>query len=279
VSELPRIPTAEGHAGPLAGRRIMLTRPRSRATDFESRISALGGEAIVAPAIAITPPETWTVVDAALRRIATYDWIAFTSVNAVDALVGRADAIGVDRDTIRARRLAAVGPTTAAAITTSLRQPDVVAPAQTAASLAHVIVGAENARVLFPRGDLAGGALADGLRRRRAFVDEAVVYRTIPGDGVHLVATALRTHSADAVLFSSASAVRFVADALASGPTSAAHGDAAQQAMRPVVLCVGPVTAAAARAAGFAPAAIAESATQDDLIDHLARWFAGRAGQ
>ena len=279
MSELPRDPAADGHAGPLAGRRIILTRPRSRAADFANRIAALGGEAIVAPAIAIVPPDTWTVADAALRCIGTYDWIAFTSVNAVDALTGRADAICVDRDAIRARRLAAVGPATAAAITSSLREPDVVAPGHTATSLANEIAAPENARVLFPRGDLAGEALAAGLDRRGAYVDEVVVYRTIPGDGVQLVATAFRTHSADAVLFSSASAVRFVAGALASSRASSDHGDAAPQATRPVVLCIGPVTAAAARAAGFLPAAIAATATQDDLIDHVTRWFAGRTDQ
>src|SRR5829696_1117019 len=96
------------HAPPraLEGKRIVLTRPLAQAGDFEARVRALGGDPVLAPAIAIAPPETWSVADAALHRVAMYeyDWIAFTSANAVNALWN-----GLTRSTCRATPSAAGG--------------------------------------------------------------------------------------------------------------------------------------------------------------------------
>ena len=255
-------------ARPLDGKRIVLCRPRAQAGDFEAHVRSLGGEPVLAAAIAVVPPETWTVVDAALRRIETYDAITFTSANAVQALTERADMIGVDRDTIRSRRLAAVGPATSAAVGAALRAPDVVPTTHTAESLAREFSDARNSRVLFPCGDLAVDALPSGLRERGAYVDEVVVYRTVPGDGIAAIVAELRAGTVDALLFTSASAVRFVAGAVADAVDAWPGGV--------VTACIGPTTADAARAAGFEPDVIAESASQNDLVDGVARWFAVR---
>jgi uroporphyrinogen-III synthase len=250
---------------PLDGKRIVLTRDRSQAGDFEARIIALGGEPMLAPAIAIGPPESWTIVDAALRRVETYDWLAFTSANAVRALIDRADVIGVARDIIAGRRLAVVGPATANALASALRAPDVVSSAQTAEGLGREISDVENARILFPRGDLASDALALALRDRGAFVDDVITYRTAPGDGLATIVSLVRRGTVDALLFASPSAVKFVAETLGDLPRDVA------------IVCIGPVTADAARAVGFEPSVVADHATQDDLIERVARWFAASA--
>ena len=267
----PTLPTiARADSRPLAGKRIVLTRPRAQAGDFEARVSALGGEPVVAPAIDIVPPDSWTVVDAALRRIGTYDWIAFTSANAARALVARADAIGVAREELRSSRLAAVGQTTAAVLAVSLRQPDIVPAVHTAEALAHELAEIEGERVLLPRGDLADDFLPSALRAGGAFVDEVVVYRTLPGDGIATIAARMRDSAIDALLFASASAVRFVSDALeASDGVPDTHSTTF-----PVIACLGPVTAEAARAAGFSNVIEADGASQNELIERVARWFA-----
>lgn len=254
---------------PLAGLRLVLTRPREQAGDFEARVRALGGEPLLAPAIAIGAPATWAAADAALRDVARYEMIAFTSANAVRALVERSDALGLERARLGAARLAAVGPATAAALAAAVRPPDLVAETHVAEALAEVIAATGAARVLFPHGDIARDALPAGLRARGAAVDDVVVYRTVPGEGVAAIVEVLREGSADALLFASASAVRFVADALG-------RAGAAARAGRPAIFCLGPVTAAAARRAGLEPAAVAGEATQDELVADVARWFAAR---
>jgi len=259
---------------PLRGRRIVLTRPLAQAGDFEERVYALGGEPVIAAAIEIVAPESWTIPDAALRRVGTYDWLVFTSANAVRTLVDRADAIGVPRDQLRSRRLAVVGPATASVARSSLRPPDFAPTVNTAEVLGEELVDVDNARILLPRGNLADDTLPASLRARGAFVDEIVVYRTVPAAGVPDIVAGVRESAVDALLFASASAVRFVADALVA--------DAASTGLRrqpwPLAACLGPVTAGAARTCGFQSVIVADDATQNGLIDAVGRWFAAETG-
>jgi len=262
-------------ARPLRGRRIVLTRPLAQSGDFEERVGALGGEPVVAAAIEIVAPDSWTIADAALRRVGTYDWLAFTSANAVRMLVDRADAIGVARDQLRSRRLAVVGPATASVVRTTLRPPDFAPTVNTAEMLGEEITDVDNTRVLLPRGNLADDTLPAALRARGAFVDEVVVYRTVPGPGITAIVAGVRESAVDALLFASASAVRFVADALVA--------DTASTGLRrqrwPVAACLGPVTASAARVCGFQSVIVADDATQNELIDAVARWFGAETGK
>jgi len=262
-------------ARPLRGRRIVLTRPLAQSGDFEERVGALGGEPVVAAAIEIVAPDSWTIADAALRRVGTYDWLAFTSANAVRMLVDRADAIGVPRDELRSRRLAVVGPATASVVRTTLRPPDFAPTVNTAEMLGEEITDVDNTRVLLPRGNLADDTLPAALRARGAFVDEVVVYRTVPGPGITAIVAGVRESAVDALLFASASAVRFVADALVA--------DTASTGLRrqrwPVAACLGPVTASAAQACGFQSVIVADDATQNELIDAVARWFGAETGK
>ena len=262
-------------ARPLRGRRIVLTRPLAQSGDFEERVRALGGEPVATAAIEIVGPESWTIADAALRRVGTYDWLAFTSANAVRMLVDRADAIGVPRDELRSRRLAVVGPATASVVRTTLRPPDFAPTVNTAEMLGEEITDVDNTRVLLPRGNLADDTLPAALRARGAFVDEVVVYRTVPGPGITAIVAGVRESAVDALLFASASAVRFVADALVA--------DTASTGLRrqrwPVAACLGPVTAGAAQACGFQSVIVADDATQHELIDAVARWFGAETGK
>ena len=252
----------------LVGRRIVLTRPEAQAGDFAAAVEALGGTPIVAPAIAIVPPDSWTVVDAALRRVGTYDWIVFTSTNAVRAFVERATAIGVSRHELRETRLAAVGPITARAVEVMLRKPDVIPSTHNADSLGLELTDVAGSRVLLPRGDLANDSLPDALRGHGAFADSVIVYRTVAGDGVATIVDGLCAASIDAVLFTSASAVHYVARALAEA------GSAVSDLSAPVTVCLGSMTAAAARSAGFPNVIVSEGTSQAELIDRVARWFA-----
>jgi uroporphyrinogen-III synthase len=262
-------------AHPLRGRRIVLTRPLAQSGDFGERVRALGGEPVATAAIEIVGPESWTIADAALRRVGTYDWLAFTSANAVRMLVDRADAIGVPRDELRSRRLAVVGPATASVVRTTLRPPDFAPTVNTAEMLGEEITDVDNTRVLLPRGNLADDTLPAALRARGAFVDEVVVYRTVPAPGIATIVAGVRESAVDALLFASASAVRFVADALVA--------DTASTGLRrqrwPVAACLGPVTASAARACGFQSVIVADDATQNELIDAVARWFGAETGK
>ena len=263
------------HERALDGLRIVLTRPREQAGDFEQVVGALGGRPEVAPAIAIAPPADWRELDSALDLIEEFDWIAFTSANAVSALAARALARGMSSSRFATVKLGAVGSATATAVAAEFRVPDAIAASTSAAGLGEELPVTPGQRVLVPHGDLADGTLVDALRRRGAQPASVVVYRTVPGEGIPSIVAGLREGTIDALLFTSGSAVRYVAEALAAGDERVST---AKQDIQSAIFCIGPSTARVAISAGFAPDGIATAATQRSLIDEVVRWFAARSG-
>lgn len=254
----------------LSGKRIALTRPRELAGDFEELVRSHGGMPVLAPAIAIREPASFADVDEALRSIATFDLIVFTSANAVLAVVNRANAIGVMiRETFRGR-IAVVGPATAEYARRNVAEPDVVADGGTADSLFSEIGSVSGLRIFYPRGDLANPALHDRLSNAGATLVSPIAYLTIPDESVSALIEDWANDRLDAVLFASPSAVKAVAAAL--------EGRAGLQQWkdRPAVFCLGPATALAARDANLKVAAVAHHRTQVDMLKAAAMWFSSR---
>jgi uroporphyrinogen-III synthase len=252
----------------LAGRRIAVTRAAGQAAELLGLLRSRGAEALACPTIAVEPPESFAALDAAVRALDRYDWAVFTSANAVTAFAERAAAAGVA--VRRVLRLAAVGRATARALAARVRAPDFVPTTALAGALAAEINDVSGRRVLFPRGDLASDTLARGLRARGAIVEEVVAYRTVAGDGSAELARLVRTGGVDAILFMSASSVRGLRDAVRElGPPETPPW----LAPYPVVVCIGPETARAAREAGVDVSAVAFEKTAEGIVDALERCY------
>src|SRR5207342_3055531 len=99
-------------ARPLFGRRIVVTRSREQAGELVEMLEERGAEAIQAPTIRIAPPEDMAALDRACADAGAYDWIVFTSANAVDYFMQRVLANGDVRD-LKGARICAIGPSTA----------------------------------------------------------------------------------------------------------------------------------------------------------------------
>ena len=95
---------------PLFGKRVLVTRPREQAADLVERLEAIGAEAIEAPMIRIRRRKTTAPLDEACARAGGFDWIVFTSANAVDAFMDRLLAGPLDVRALGGVRLCAVGP-------------------------------------------------------------------------------------------------------------------------------------------------------------------------
>lgn len=230
-------------ASVLEGRRVVITRPGADARRLAARLRALGATPIVAPAIEIEftdPPE----LDAALARLATYDWIVFTSRNGVEAVFRRLAAL-------EGPRVAAIGPATAAALRARGVEPDLVPPRYIAEAVLEALGDVRGLRFLLPRADLARRLLADGLRARGAFVEEIAAYRTKPAS----TPNADLAH-ADAVTFTSSSTVRSFCQQNRIPPGTK-------------VVCIGPITAATAQKLGVTVTHVADEYTEDGLIAAL----------
>lgn len=256
---------------PLAGRRIVVTRPASQSAELIAQLRGLGAEPIACPAIAIAPPDDYAPLDAAIARLPNYDWLIVTSANGVHALLGRMAALGASQAPLRALTIGAIGPATAATLAEYGLSAAFMPGEYVAEAILAEIGDVAGRRILLPRADIARAALAEGLRARGAQVDEIAAYRTVPGAGAASLADPLRAGTIDAITFTSSSTVRYLLDGLQAAGLARADAIAALSAA--AVICIGPITADTARAEGLRVDAIAQEFTGDGLVAMLVDWF------
>jgi uroporphyrinogen-III synthase len=259
-------------ASPLQGRRIIVTRAQEQAGSLVARLRALGAEPLECPAITIVPPATYAPLDAALAHLAQYDWVIFTSVNGVAAFLQRLAHLGQDTGALAGVRIGAIGPATAAALTTAGLSLAFVPTTYVAEAIVAQIGDLAGQRVLLPRADIARAALAEGLRQRGARVDEVTAYRTAPAPGLARMAAGLRSGVVDAITFTSSSTVRYFVQGLEAAGLKVT--DLPSGPRRPAIICIGPITAATAGECGLPVDAVAEEYTTAGLIAALVQWFA-----
>jgi uroporphyrinogen III methyltransferase/synthase len=193
-------------AKPLRGTRIIITRPREQADEFVALLETREAEVIILPTIKIDGPDDWTEVDRAVERWSEYDWLVFTSSNAVKYFCQR-----LKSDWNRPRpQICAVGPATAEALAAHELRADVVAEHYTAEGvLAAFAEQLDGIRVLFPRGNLAREVVPAGLRQRGATVDDIVVYCTRMADPPNpAILEMIQSSSIDVVTFTSSSTAK-----------------------------------------------------------------------
>lgn len=236
---------------PLFGKRVLVTRPREQAAELVDLLEAAGAEALEAPLIRILPPADYAPLDEACRTAGEYDWIIFSSANAIDAFFGRLRAAGLDARALHGARLCAVGAVSARRleryglvidlVPDEFRAEGVVAALATEGNL-------EGARVLLPRSDIGRETIGDELRKRGAAVTEVVAYRTavteLEREGEPDIYRLLLEGRIDVVTFTSASAVRSFVRVVGAEP-------AADLLRGTLVASIGPVTAEAASQYGI----------------------------
>jgi len=257
-------------ARPLAGRRILVTRARAQVGSLRALLEAEGAVVVEFPTIRIGPAEDPVPLDGAIARLAEYRWVVFTSRNGVAALCDRLRVLGQGPEALRSARLAAIGPGTADALRTAGLRAELEPAEFRAEGLVRAFEGVDlrGVRVLLPRAAAARDALPDGLRARGAIVDVVPAYRTdVERDHVPEMRRRLVAEPVDAVTFTSSSTVRNFVELLGS--------DAKRALDAALVACIGPVTAATARACGLPVGVVADDYTIPGLVAALRVAFAG----
>jgi uroporphyrinogen III methyltransferase / synthase len=257
---------------PLSGRRIVVTRSREQAGDLIDMLEERGAEAIPAHAIRITTPEDPAPLERACREAGTFNWVVFTSANAVDYFMRALLAVGDIRD-LHGVRLCTVGPSTASRVQRYGIRVDLTPAEFRAEALTESLKASgtlQGQRILMPRADIARDRLAEDLRAAGAEVVDVIAYRTIAGNADRSdydVYRMLLDRQIDAVTFASASAVRnFVA--------MLGEDQAADLLHSTVIASIGPVTAEAAQQLGIATTVMPQHYTIPDLVDALVEHFA-----
>ena len=247
--------------GPLFGKRVLVTRSRAQASALSRLLAERGAEPVELPAIAVRPLADASALDAALSELGGFDWVAFTSANAVEAVFEQLAAQGRDARAFATAKVAAIGPATAEALRERGIAADLVPSASTGQSVAESFAerSVRGARMLLPRADIASPALPDGLRLLGAAVTEVAAYRTAaPADAAAQARETLASGMLDAVTFTSASAARNLVGLL---------GGDAGLVNRSKVVSIGPVTSAAAAQLGVRVSAEAREHTAQGVVD------------
>jgi uroporphyrinogen III methyltransferase/synthase len=259
---------------PLFGWNILVPRTKDQAGSMTARLASYGATSDVVPTISVEPPRTPQQMERAIKGLVTgrYEWIGFTSVNAVRAVREKFEEFGLDARAFAGLRIAAVGGVTAGALREWGLEPDLVPSGeQSARGLLEEwppfdeVLDPIN-RVFLPRADIATETLVAGLQEMGWEVDDVTAYRTVrAAPPAASIREAIKTGKFDAVVFTSSSTVRNLV------------GIAGKPHPTTVVACIGPATAKVAEEHGLRVDVLAPEASAASLVDALAEYGMGLA--
>ena len=260
-----------GAAQPLSGRRILITRAPHQASELADRLRGLGATPILIPTIEIAPPASFAALDAALARLASFDWLMFTSANAVEAFHRRAQTLNL---TLLPHKIAAIGPATERALNSIGLTVDLVPQRFVAESLAESLLPeAAGKSFLLVRATAARDTLPDALTAAGATVTIAEAYRNqIPEASIAALETLFSApaHYPDAITFTSASTAANLGALLETSGLSLPGSI--------VRASIGPITSRALRELGMPPQIEAGESTIPALVEALIARFSANQG-
>ena len=231
----------------------MVTRARAQSGEITSQLEALGATVIHCPTIEVVPPSSWAPLDAAIRRVREYDWVVFTSANAVDFFLVRLREKEDDHiEALSQTAICAIGPATsqtleAAGLAVSVVASDSTAEGALAAIVEHLggpdrVAGLS---FLIPRAKVARDVLPAGLHSLGGLVDAVEAYQTVkPNIESESITRQFEETSIDVIAFTSSSTV-------SNFSTLVGSRDLSVLLRNTLVACIGPVTAETAAEHGL----------------------------
>ncbi|HVD60120.1 MAG TPA: uroporphyrinogen-III C-methyltransferase [Gemmatimonadaceae bacterium] len=248
---------------PLFGRRIVVTRSSVQAPALTEKLRELGADVIEMPATRVVRLDLEPLRDA-ISRIADYDWIIFTSQNAVSIFWDQLLGAGRDARALAGARIAAVGPATAGALLEHGIVVDIVPERFVAESLLEKLSARDDvasSSILYVTAEGARDVLPEGLTGLGANVDRIEAYKSITnGADANRLARTIEKGGVDLVTFTSASSVRGYVETI--GENLSRRVPAAS---------IGPVTSEAINDAGIELRVEATESTIDGLVDAIQR--------
>jgi uroporphyrinogen-III synthase len=244
---------------PLSGWRVLVPRGGKWGDNVSATLRAIGATPVVAPLINFASTDDQAALDASLGRLQAggFDWLVITSATTVDVLVSSGVVLP------EGTRVAAVGETTANALTLAGYRVDFVPEDNSARGMVKEWAPSFTGRVLVPHSDIAEPTIVAGLGEHGLDVEYVAAYRTVGVPVAESIRADVASGRIGALLVTSGSVARQIAAQLAPLPDAT------------VVACIGPRTAFDARDAGLNVHAIAESRSADALVEALVDYVQG----
>ncbi len=258
---------------PLFGWRVLVPRTKEQAHELSAHLRSYGAVPEEVATISVEPPRNPLQMDKAVRGLVEgrYEWVAFTSVNAVKAVREKFDEYGLDARAFSGLKVAAVGDKTAEAVAAWGIRPDLVpSDEQSAQGLLHAWPPYDDVldpinRVFLPRADIATETLVAGLVELGWEVDDVTAYRTVRAAPPPApVREAIKTGLFDAVVFTSSSTVRNLV------------GIAGKPHAGTVIAAIGPATAKTCEEHGLLVEVLAAEPSAGALASALADYGQSR---
>ena len=252
---------------PLFGWNVLVPRTKDQAGSMTDRLGDFGASSDIVPTISVEPPRTPQQMERAIKGLVTgrYEWIGFTSQNAVKAVREKFEEFGLDARAFAGLKIAAVGGVTADALREWGLEPDLVPSGeQSAKGLLEEWPEFDEQldpinRVFLPRADIATDTLVAGLQEIGWEVDDVTAYRTVrAAPPAPEVREAIKSGKFDAVCFTSSSTVRNLV------------GIAGKPHATTIVACIGPATAKTAEEHGLRVDVMSTEPSAEALVDALA---------
>ncbi|MFN8006238.1 MAG: uroporphyrinogen-III C-methyltransferase [Terriglobia bacterium] len=255
---------------PLFGKRIVVTRPRSQAEEIRVALAAYGAEVLPFPTLEIRPPDSWTSMDEAIARIASYDWLLFTSVNGVHHFFSRYRTLERDIRELKGVKLAAIGPATERALRDLNLKVEVLPDEYLAEGLVESLRGKvlKGSRILIARAKVARDVLPTELARQGMQVEVVEAYQSVlPVVSREELDLLFTERPVDMVVFTSSSTVSNLAELL----KPKAIGDVLQSS---TIAAIGPVTARTAEEHGLKVSVQPPQYKISSLVNAIVEYYA-----
>lgn len=253
---------------PLFGKRILVTRTREQASDLVALLEENGANCLEFPTISILPPDSWQELDNALGRIGDFQWIVFTSINAIQSFFAHLHSKGLDSRVLANCKIASVGKVTDDSLRSYGLISDLVPEKFTGEGLAEAFEkqGVTGMDILIPRALKAREILPVRLKKAGARVTVVPVYQNKRPEGIHDTLRAkLANKDLDIVTFTSSSTVTNFIDMM-----DVKDKKELQELMHGVkIAAIGPVTARTIEENGLKVDIQPEKYTIPDMVDAI----------
>jgi uroporphyrinogen-III synthase len=236
--------------------KVLITRPRIQADDFAEKLRSAGFEPIFFPVIEIRPVENNLALERALEKLNCYEWVVFTSVNAVETVLN----LSVP-SVFSVVKIAAIGPKTAEVLRKRGVEPNFIPNEYIGEAILSGLGDVKGKWILLPRAEIAREELPQAISKAGGIAHEIIVYRTLPAE-IDLNGLNALKSGVDIITFTSASTVEnFVAICTQN------RLDPLNLPNNPLFACIGPITKQSAREAGIQNIVVAKEYTTEGLVE------------